>query len=157
MRFYFRFIEPNLELIELELVDVLWQRMADQFRAFVGATAFEDLCCEWTLAQARQGKLPFAPEIVGSHWAPDAQVDVVALNWQERAILLGECKWGVGQLGRAVVRELVDKSQRVVPGKDWRVHYVFFARAGLTGSAQVEAEALGAQWVDLATLDRDLR
>jgi hypothetical protein len=157
LRFYFRFIEPNLELIELELIDVLWQRLADQFRAFVGATAFEDLCREWTLVRARQGKLPFAPEIVGSHWAPDAQVDVVAMNWQERAILLGECKWGVGQLGRGVVRELVGKAQRVVPGKDWQVHYLFFARAGLTGSAQAEAKALGAQWVDLATLDRDLR
>ena len=157
LRFYFRFIEPNLELIELELVDVLWQRLAGQFRALLGGTAFEDLCREWTLAQARRGRLPFVPEIVGSHWAPDAQVDVVALNWRERAILLGECKWGVGQLGRAVVRELVEKSYKVVPGEDWQVHYVFFARAGLTDSARAEAKALGAQWVDLATLDRDLR
>jgi AAA+ ATPase superfamily predicted ATPase len=157
LRFYFRFIEPNLELIELELVDLLWQRIADQFRAFVGSTAFEDLCREWTLVQARQGRLPFAPEIVGSHWAPDVQVDVVALNWRERAILLGECKWGVRQVGRAVVRELVGKSRRVVPGEDWRVHYIFFARAGLTDSARAEAEALGAQCVDLATLDRNLR
>jgi AAA+ ATPase superfamily predicted ATPase len=157
LRFYFRFIEPNLELIELELVDVLWQRIAGQFRAFVGSTAFEELCRGWTLAQARQGRLSFAPEIVGSHWAPDAQVDVVALNWQERAILLGECKWGVRRVGRAVVRELANKTQRVVPGEDWRVHYVLFARAGLTDSARAEAETLGAQCIDLAMLDRDLR
>jgi AAA+ ATPase superfamily predicted ATPase len=95
LRFYFRFIEPNLEMIELELTDLLWERIAEQFRAFVGATAFEDLCREWTLTQARAGVLPFVPELVGSHWATDAQVDVVAINWRERAILLGECKWGV--------------------------------------------------------------
>jgi len=112
-----RFIEPNLELVELGLADLLWQRIGEQFRAFVGLTAFEELCREWTLVQARAGKLPFPPEIVGSHWAPDAQVDVVALNWREKAILLGECKWGVDAVGRSVVRELVDKSPKVL------VHY----------------------------------
>jgi AAA+ ATPase superfamily predicted ATPase len=157
LRFYFRFIEPNLELIELGLTDVLWQRIAERFRAFVGLTAFEDLCREWTLAQARAGQLLFPPEIVGSHWAPDAQVDVVAVNWREKAILLGECKWGVDTVGRSVVHELVDKAPRVVPGEGWQVHYVFFARAGFTDAARTEAEAVGARLVDLETLDTDLR
>ena len=34
LRFYFRFIEPNLELVELELTDLLWERIGEQFRAF---------------------------------------------------------------------------------------------------------------------------
>ncbi len=139
------------------LTDVLWQRIAEQFRAFVGLTAFEELCHEWTLVQARAGKLPFPPEIVGGHWAPDAQVDVVALNWREKAILLGECRWGVDAVGRSVIRELVDKSPKVVPGDSWQVHYVFFARAGFTDAACAEAETVGAQLVDLEALDADLR
>jgi len=165
LRFYFRFIQPNLGLVEQELTDILWQRIAEQFRAFVGQTAFEDLCREWTLAQARAGQLPFPPEIVGSHWSKDAQVDVVAINWREKAILLGECKWGVDAVGRSVVRELVDKAPRVVPpsgsprerGEGWQVHYVFFARAGFTDAARAEAESVGARLVDLETLDADLR
>lgn len=157
LRFYFRFIEPNLELIELDLTNALWQRIADQFRAFVGLTAFEDLCREWTLTQARIGNLSFIPEVVGSHWDKDAQIDVVALNWQAREILLGECKWGTERIGRAVIRGLVSKSSKVVPGDDWQVHYVFFARAGFTDAACAEAEEVGAQLVDLAVLDADLR
>jgi len=157
LRFYFRFIEPNLELVELELSDLLWERISEQFRAFVGQTAFEDLCREWVLVQARAGRLPFAPEIVGSHWAADAQVDVVALNWRERTILLGECKWGPSPVGRSVVCELVDKAPRVVPGEDWQVHYAFFARAGFTDAAQTEAKERGAILVDLAMLDQELR
>ena len=94
LRFYFRFIEPNQELVEQDLVDVLWERIGEQFRAFVGATAFEDLCREWVRTQVRARRLPLIPQTVGSHWAPDAQVDVVAVNWQDKAILLGECKWG---------------------------------------------------------------
>jgi AAA+ ATPase superfamily predicted ATPase len=156
LRFYFRFIAPNLSLIEQELTLLLWERIGEQFRAFIGMTAFEDLCREWTLAQARTEQLSFLPEIVGSHWSQDAQVDVVALNWQDKAILLGECKWGAEAVGRAVVRELVGKTPLVVPGDDWQVQYVFFARAGFTDAARAEAEAIGAQLVDLPRLDADL-
>jgi len=157
LRFYFRFVEPHLEMIEQELADLLWARIGEQFRAFVGLTAFEELCREWTLVQARAGALPFAPELVGSHWSPGAQVDVVALNWRDQAILLGECKWGADAVGRAVIRELVGKAPRVVPGADWQVHYAWFARAGFTDAARAEAAALGATLVDLETLDADLR
>jgi AAA+ ATPase superfamily predicted ATPase len=157
LRFYFRFIEPNLELVELELIDELWGRISQQFRAFVGLTAFEDLCREWTLVQARARRLPFSPEMVGSHWSPDSQVDVVAINWRDKAILLGECKWGVDTVGRSVIRELVDKSSRVVPGHDWAVHYAFFARSGFTDAARAEADLVGAKLVGLERLDADLR
>jgi hypothetical protein len=99
---------------------------------------------------------------VGSHWAGDAQVDVVAVNWREKAILLGECKWGVHAVGSDVVHDLVDKAPNVVAkcasassaasgaeAEAWRVHYVFFARAA--------AEAIDARLVDLMQLDADLR
>jgi hypothetical protein len=123
----------------------------------VGLTAFEDLCREWTLAQARVGRLPFLPEVVGSHWAADAQVDVVAVNWREKAILLGECKWGVHPVGRSTVRELVDKAPRVLPDESWQVHHVLFARAGFTDAARAQAGAVDARLVDLETLDSDLK
>ncbi|HEX9117239.1 MAG TPA: ATP-binding protein [Anaerolineae bacterium] len=157
LRFYFRFIEPNLSLIEQELTAVLWDRIGEQFRAFIGATAFEDLCREWVLAQARAGNLPIVPELVGSHWSQEAQVDVVAINWRDRAILLGECKWGAGSVDRAIVRELVEKAPKVVPGADWQVHYAYFGRAGFTDAARAEAEAHHAILVDLDRLDTDLR
>jgi AAA+ ATPase superfamily predicted ATPase len=156
LRFYFRFIEPNQEMIEMGLVDTLWERIAEQFRAFIGATTFEELCREWIVAQAQIRQLPFTPEIVGSHWSTEAQIDVVAINWREKAILLGECKWGVGAVGRSVIQELFEKSSKVVPGPDWQVHYAFFARAGFTAAARQTAEEAGAMLIDLEKLDADL-
>ena len=156
LRFYFRFIEPNQEMIEMGLVDTLWERIAEQFRAFIGATTFEELCREWIIAQARLRLLPFTPEVVGSHWASDAQIDVVAINWREKAILLGECKWGTEQVGRSVIQDLFEKSSKIVPGNDWKIHYAFFARAGFTAAARQSAEEAGALLVDLQRLDSDL-
>jgi uncharacterized protein len=157
LRFYFRFIAPNADLVEQELSTILWERITDQFRAFVGMTTFEELCCEWVLAKARARALPIDPEVVGSHWSADAQVDVAAVNWHEKAILLGECKWGVDAVGRSVVRELIDKAPKVVPGEGWQVHYIYFARAGFTDAAIQEAQKVGALLVDLETLDKDLK
>jgi len=157
LRFYFRFIEPNLEMIEQGSVDLLWQRISEQFRAFVGATVFEELCREWVLIQARLGKLPFLPELVGSHWARNAQIDVVAINWRDQAILLGECKWSGERVGEPVVNKLIEQSRKVIPADDWHVYYVIFARAGFTAPARTAAENHKILLVDLATLDQDLR
>ncbi|HKZ86404.1 MAG TPA: ATP-binding protein [Anaerolineae bacterium] len=166
LRFYFRFIDPNIDMVEQGLKDALWDIIAEQFRSFIGTTAFEEICREWTLVQARARRLPFIPETVGSHWASDAQVDVVAISWRRRSILLGECKWTVGRVDRGIVRELVDKTPLVrralaeaekTPGKDWTVHYALFSRAGFTDAARAEAKTVGAQLVALAELDADLQ
>jgi uncharacterized protein len=155
LRFYYRFVEPNLEMIEQGQIEALWRRVSSQFRAFVGMTTFEELCREWVIKQAQASRLPFTPDFVGSHWAPDAQIDVVAISWQEKAILLGECKWGVEPIRRSIVRDLVEKTPKVTPGEGWRVTYALFSRAGFTEAAASANEE--ATFIDLAGLDADLK
>lgn len=47
------------------------------------------------IGNIRQQKRPFTLplQIVGSHWSREAQIDMVAINWDETAVLFGECKW----------------------------------------------------------------
>jgi AAA+ ATPase superfamily predicted ATPase len=165
LRFYFRFIAPHERLLEQGLIPRLWEIIRDQMRAFVGMTAFEELCREWVLKQAIRGALPFMPDRVGSHWSKDAQVDVVAIRWDEKQILLGEAKWGVKAVGRKVLTDLMakvpvqgGKATKVVPdkGEGWTVHYALFARAGFTDAARSEADRHKVLMVDLERLDRDL-
>ena len=80
----------------------------------------------------------------------------MAINWMDKAILLGEAKWSRDPVGRGVIVKLVEKSEKVVPDGDWSVHYVFFARAGFTDAARAEASSVNAILVDLARLDHDL-
>ena len=120
-------------------------------------TAFADLCREWALIKAHVGKLPMVPEIIGSHWSASAQVDVIAVNWHDKAILLGERKWGVDAVSRSVIRELINKTPNTVPGVGWQVYHVFFARAGFTDAAMEEAQSINGLLVDLATLKNDFR
>jgi AAA+ ATPase superfamily predicted ATPase len=156
LRFYYRFIEPNLEIIETGAVKAIWDRIQDQFRSFIGATAYEELCREWILIQDRTRQMPFSPEIVGSYWSAETQIDVIAVNWREKGMLLGECKWGTDAVARSVVTELFEKTTLVVPGADWKVYYAFFGRAGFTPAAREAAQERGAILVDLQRLDTDL-
>ena len=160
-RFYFRFLTPYQDDLAYRPEQVL-PRIREGLRAYVGMTAFEELARQWVIEQGRAGKLPFEVREVGSHWSRREQVDVVAINWTDHAILLGEAKWGADPVGRSVIRELIDKAHRVLKelpgeGAGWQVHYAFFARAGFTEAARAEGEPVGAQFVDLERLDADLR
>jgi len=161
-RFYFRFLAPHQDDLTYRPEQVL-PRIREGLRAFVGMTAFEELSRQWVADQGRAGELPFEVREVGSHWSRRVQVDVVAVNWTDHAILLGEVKWGAGAVGRSVVRDLIEtKAPRVLKdlpgeGAGWQVCYAFFARAGFTAAARIEAEAAGAQLVSLERLDADLR
>ncbi|HSH00890.1 MAG TPA: ATP-binding protein [Anaerolineae bacterium] len=163
LRFYFRFISPNLFLIEQNLDDLLWQKIREQFRAFVGSTAFEQLAQQWVLTQARRGQLPFLPEMVGSYWDNSVQIDVVAINWSEKQILLGECKWGDGQIKRQVIRELIElrtpKILKALPneGEGWQVGHAFFARKGFTSASQKFATEFNIDLIDLQRLEDELQ
>ena len=146
-----RFVDRQRELQEL---DTLLEREGAKFvvvygRRRVGKTT---LLLHWV----RETGLPYF-YWVARREAADAQVDVVAINWREQAIMLGECKWGAKAIGRSVVHELVEKAPRVVPGDRWQVTYALFARAGFTDAARVEAQAVGALLVDVDRLDTDLR
>ena len=160
-RFYFRFLAPHHDRLAFAPQEAL-QLIQANLRAFVGQTGFEELCRQWVSEQAQVGALPLTPTVVGSHWSRSVQVDVVAINWQAHAILLGECKWGADEVDRQVVRELVEqkapKLLQELPdhGQGWAVHYALFARRGFTAEARREATRHGALLVDAAQMDTEL-
>ena len=109
---------------------------------------------------------------MGSAWNKAAQVDVVWVNFMEKHIVLGECKWADTRLPASVLRELVERKTAAIlpPQGTWQVYYLGFARRGWTESAQQYAAGLegeqphGANWqfaglrlLDLPQVDADLQ
>jgi hypothetical protein len=161
LRFYFRFIAPHRTEVGYKPEAVV-KEIQEHFRGFVGATAFEELCRLWTARASEAGEFPFAVEQVGSHWSRLVQADVVAVNWSNKAILIGECKWGTDAVPREVVQDLVQGKApqvlRALPeeGSSWSVYHAVFSRAGLTPAAREVAKMHKAIVVDLVQLERDL-
>lgn len=141
------------------LSEAWWTRrsvLRDHLVDYIGTHTFEGLCREWVAVQADSGHLAFLPERIGSFWSQQAQVDVVAINWRTKDILLGECKWGTVDVSRRVIRTLVTQAEKVLPGKEWTVHLAFFARSAFTAAAQAEAKSVNASLVTLEQIEEDI-
>jgi len=162
LRFYYRFIVPQLGAIERGYQEAAAAKIEAEMRAFLGTHVFEALCQEWVWAAAMQGKLPLVPEEVGSYWrtvrGKSVQLDVVAAAPREKRLLVGEAKWGASPVSRRVLTDLIERSQRMpqVAG-GWQTSYVLFARAGFTDECQAEAANRQVQLVTLFQLEQDLR
>jgi hypothetical protein len=89
------------------------------------------------------------------------QIDVVAVNFKEHRILLGECKWTTTPVDRSIVRSLLERGARVMANLPssglWRATYACFARTGMTPDALQSLTAVDGFAINLATLDADLR
>jgi hypothetical protein len=160
-RFYFYFLVPFQDNPLLDTAEIL-ERIQTNLRAFIGATAFEDLCRQWVMVQGKQGELPFTPTAIGSYWSKRVQADVVAINWENKQVLLGECKWGADKIDRQVALDLINEKTRKLRldlsdmGQGWKIHHALFARQGFTDATKTEMNKVGGLCVDLKQIDAAL-
>jgi uncharacterized protein len=155
LQFYYRFLVPHLSKIDRGYLDVAVDQIYQDLRAFIGTYVFEELCREWTLAAGMTGQLSFEPDVVGSYWqqyrGQGVQLDVVAGNQRLKKLLIGEAKWGKDSVSRAILTDLIRRSQRMPQvAEGWQVQYALFSREGFTAAAAQLARELN---VRLVTLD----
>lgn len=90
------------------------------------------------------------------------EIDVMAISWMERAILIGECKRSTDAVDRQTVLDLLE---RTIPltladppegGTDWHVYLALFARMGATPAARTALMVAGGILVNLTMLFYDL-
>jgi len=149
LRFWFRFVWPFQDHLDVGELDQAEETIKGQLPAFVGQ-AFEVLCREWIRLQGARGQLPFEPEGVGSWWDRRGQVDVVALNRSEQVILLGEAKWLSRPVGVDVLEALRRRGTLAVPGDGWTVYHALFSRSGFTAELH---RRVGEERLMLVSLD----
>ncbi len=125
--FWFHFVYPNKSLIEEDKQDILWKKIKEDFHLYV-STKFERLCR--TSLYAVGEKLHFVPEKAGRWWHKEKEIDVVALNEQNNAILFAECKWQEHVSAQKVLHELREKAAFVDWNNNKRTeYYVIFAKS----------------------------
>lgn len=166
LQFYYRFVAPNRSRIVQELYTDLSRIFHEQLRAFVAAE-FEQLCRTWALAQAQAGALPFSPEYIGSDWQVRVyQADVLAVNWREHQLLIGEAKWGDDAVTLSVLTDLRERAQKVMQrfsdtaknlSSQWQTHLILFARHSFTPAVLAEAQQTGVRLVTFAQMMQDLQ
>lgn len=143
-RFWFRFIEPNQGHIEFgdmeRITDLILARLPD----YMGLP-FEAMCRDWVRLASAAGALAQRVGRVGTWWNPDHQLDIVGLDEDGRAALLGEAKWHAQPFDYQELERYLGHVRALGNLARPEVLHLLFARAGFTADVQRWAEAQNAR------------
>lgn len=134
-RFWFRFIEPNqghIEFGDLErIADLIMTWLPD----YMGLP-FEAMCRDWVRMASAAGALPERVGRVGTWWNPDHQLDIVGLDAQGRAAILGEAKWHTQPVTYQELERYLEHVRAVGPLARPDVYHLIFSRSGFSDDVQ---------------------
>ncbi|MBR0576456.1 ATP-binding protein [Proteiniclasticum sp. BAD-10] len=150
-RFWYKFVRPNLQAIELRQGDIVFdERIAENLSEFMGFE-FEQMAIQYLESCIQRNEVPFYILEYGNWWGNNPyekrqeEIDIVALG--NNAILFGECKWRNQKLDTKVFDALRSKA-RLFPQENKQ--YMLFSKSGFTEDLLKEsADQQNVQLIDL--------
>lgn len=141
-RFWFCFVFPNKSFIHEGEIDYLIdKKMVPRLDLFTSAV-FEEVCRCFLRSKSLPDGMRFNK--TGRWWSRDAEIDILAINEEDNAILFGEAKWSTKKVGADILRDLKEKTARVEWGGPGRKEYfALFSRKGFTAELKKIAEQEG--------------
>jgi len=141
-RFWFRYIFPNIDLIEIEHTKPLKKHIMDDLPNHIGPI-FEEIARETILAASGSEvdgiKIPKINKI-GPWWDNKGnEIDIVA-GWGQKVVLIGEVSWSKKQYNVNDINELENKI-RQMGAKN--VSIIIISRGGTTRGARSYIEEKG--------------
>lgn len=127
-KFYFRFIFPNLEYIEIGETDFLLEKIKENFNSYLGII-FEDVLLE--IFRERKDLFPFKPTKLGRWWGKEREIDIIAIDEKYDEILFAEAKYTQKKVGSDLYFDLIEKSKEVKwRNKTRKEHYMIVSKSG---------------------------
>ena len=125
LSFWFRFIQPNLSLIEEGVFDV--RSIRESYSSYMGLI-FEKIVRELVVEMIKRGALKIRVSRLGRWWGKEEEIDLVVVDDSKRKALLVEAKWS--KLGKRevkrVLRDLERKGDLILP--EYEKEYLVVAR-----------------------------
>lgn len=122
LRFWFKYIYPNLSSIEEGIFD--HGMIRNDYNSYLGFV-FEEVCRQFLIKT-----IPFAFTKIGSWWYKDNEIDLICLDEKAGNIFFVECKWKKGVNAEKTLAGLKEKAKHV----DWKKgnrkeHYCIIAKS----------------------------
>ncbi len=133
IRFWFAFVYPNMSFIESGNSRIVMNKIRKGLISGHTAFVYEDVCRERMWDLNAEDCWPFHFSKIGRWWDGKNEIDIAAIDPEEKNLILGECKFWQEPVGINIFRELEQKSGSV----DWQkqnrhVWFVLFSSAGFT-------------------------
>jgi AAA+ ATPase superfamily predicted ATPase len=131
-KFWFRFVFLNRSLLEEGQTDFVLKKIQKEFPQFL-STAYEEILPDIVRRAVQKSPLPLYFPHAGRWWQGNQEIDLIALNPEEKTILFGEAKWTTRLVGTNIFEELVARSELVEWQKKKRKPYfALFSKRGFT-------------------------
>lgn len=127
-RFWFKYIYPNMSLIEIGRPSIASELIMQDIDNYT-SRVFENIVAGALMGMSFDKKIEFFNKW-GKWWHEDKEIDVVALNEQEKKILFCECKWQDNMDAKRLLAELREKAKYVEWNSEKRKEqYTIFAKS----------------------------
>lgn len=140
IRFWFRYVYPYKGELELDNMQIVLEEMKKDFETKFVAFAYEDICKDIFANLCKRGVVDFVPSRIGAYWlndyTGDTEIDVMAVDNQNKRIFAGECKYHRNPVDASVYYALKEKTldageiRKSYQGYD--VIYGIFSKSGFT-------------------------
>ena len=140
IRFWFKYVYPYKGELELDNMQIVLEEMKKDFETKFVAFAYEDICKDIFANLCKRGVIDFVPSRIGAYWlndyTGDTEIDVMAVDNQNKRIFAGECKYHRNPVDAPVYYALKEKVldageiRKSYPGYD--VIYGVFSKSGFT-------------------------
>lgn len=140
IRFWFRYVYPYKGELELDNMQIVLEEMKKDFETKFVAFAYEDICKDIFANLCKRGAIDFVPSRIGAYWlndyVGDTEIDVMAVDNQNKRIFAGECKYHRNPVDAPVYYALKEKVldageiRKSYPGYD--IIYGIFSKSGFT-------------------------
>ena len=140
IRFWFKYVYPYKGELELDNMQIVLEEMKKDFETKFVAFAYEDICKDIFANLCKRGVVDFVPSRIGAYWlndyTGDTEIDVMAVDNQNKRIFAGECKYHRNPVDAPVYYALKEKVlnageiRKSYPSYD--VIYGIFSKSGFT-------------------------
>ncbi|MDD3360046.1 MAG: ATP-binding protein [Hespellia sp.] len=152
-RFWYQYIFTNRSYYEMLGCEDAAIEIRESLSDFMGL-AFEKICKQYLVRQAKEKKLPFVPAMIGKWWGNNPKikaqddVDVLAFNKNKTEALFCECKFTTKPMPMEEYEDLMIASEAF--SDKINKHYIFISKGGYTQPVQERAKK---ENVKLLTID----
>ena len=134
LRFHFQYLYPYPDRRQFDGKGWLETLVKKNFASYIGKSSYEELARLHLGLLGSEEKLNFTPQYVGRAWNKQAEIDVVAINWQDKQVIFGECKWTRTKMSVTDLESLRSRSEKLTKLKEFTPSYILFSRSGFTAA-----------------------
>jgi len=139
IRFWFKYVYPFKGELELDNTQIVIDELKKDFIEKFVAFSYEAICQDIFASLCKTGSIDFIPTKIGSYWINEygdknTQIDVVAVDKQNKRLFVGECKYHLKPLDADVyfdLRKKVEQSKELLSAfSEYSVIYGVFSKSG---------------------------